>query len=252
MKFTPRLPEDNINVSKSNLFLETIKFLISGLILFFFSYFALFGLAQLIINNLDYEQEKSLLTFIDFDIEETKSDAKLSEILLSLKKCSNIKNNVQVKVLDDDFENAFALPGGTIIMTTKLIKNIKNDNELYFILGHELGHYKHKDHLKKFGNGIVMMFFSFFIPSEIDFLTNLTFSISRSNYSKEQEFNADEYSLQLMHCSLGHVNDATSFFERIQKNEKQWQFILGSHPNSLSRIENIKRLSKEKGYKVNF
>ena len=44
--------------------------------------------------------------------------------------------------------NAVALPGGNIVVFAGLLKEIKSENELAMILGHELGHFAHRDHLR--------------------------------------------------------------------------------------------------------
>ena len=38
--------------------------------------------------------------------------------------------------------NAFALPGGWVAVTTGLLEGAGSENELAFVLGHELGHFR--------------------------------------------------------------------------------------------------------------
>ncbi|WP_072681122.1 M48 family metallopeptidase [Arcobacter sp. LA11] len=244
MKYIQKLPDESVNVSKNNIFFETFKFLFSFLVLFAIVYFSLIGLSNLIVTNLSYENEKKLLTFIDFDINNTTEDKKLSKILEDLKLCTSLKNDLKVRVLESDIQNAFALPGGTIIVTSELLKNAKSDNELYFILGHELGHYINKDHLKRFGQSIVMMGLNLILPSDMNFLSSSSFQITNSKYSKEQEFEADKNGLNLMFCSLKDMTDAKSFFERINNIDKssEFSYIFATHPHPLNRIENIESI----------
>jgi len=246
MKYTQKLPDESVNVSKNKIFTETLKFLFSFLVLFGIVYFSLIALSTLIVTNLSYENEKKLLTFIDFDIDSTHEDKKLNKILNNLKQCTTLKDDLKVRVMKSDIQNAFALPGGTIIITSELLENVKNENELYFILGHELGHYINKDHLKRFGQGIVIMGLNLILPKDMSFLTNGSFQITNSTYSKEQEYAADEDGLKLMFCSLKNVRDATSFFERINKEDEKSRFsyIFATHPHPESRIENINSIIK--------
>lgn len=48
-------------------------------------------------------------------------------------------------VLDSMEPNAFACPGGTILITRGLLKNCANEDELAAILAHEVAHVAHKD-----------------------------------------------------------------------------------------------------------
>jgi predicted Zn-dependent protease len=48
-------------------------------------------------------------------------------------------------VLDTSEPNAFACPGGTILITRGLMKNCANEDELAAVLAHEVAHVAHKD-----------------------------------------------------------------------------------------------------------
>jgi Zn-dependent protease with chaperone function len=248
MKYTQKLPDDSVNISKNNILIDTIKFLVSIFLIILVSYGFLLALSNIIINNLTFEQEKKLLTFVDFDFSIAKENKKLTKILNDLKSCSNIKNDFTVKVMKDEEENAFALPGGTIVVTSKLLENIKSDNELYFVLGHEIGHYVNKDHLKNLGNSIILMALSFLLPSDIDYISNMSFHITSSSNSKEHELKADEVGLELMYCSIKNVDFATNFFERLKNKHSKFEYMLATHPHPKSRIKNIKQLITNNQY----
>ena len=51
-------------------------------------------------------------------------------------------------VNDSDHINAFATPGGYIIITRGMIKQLRNEAELAGVLGHEVAHVNQKHHLK--------------------------------------------------------------------------------------------------------
>jgi beta-barrel assembly-enhancing protease len=51
-------------------------------------------------------------------------------------------------VNDSDHINAFATPGGYIIITKGMIKQLRNEAELAGVLGHEVAHVNQKHHLK--------------------------------------------------------------------------------------------------------
>ena len=51
-------------------------------------------------------------------------------------------------VIDSDGINAFAAPGGYIVLTLGLFSLLENEAQLAGVLGHEISHVIKKDHLK--------------------------------------------------------------------------------------------------------
>lgn len=51
-------------------------------------------------------------------------------------------------VIESEDLNAFAAPGGWVLITKGLYRNLKNEAELAGVLGHEIGHVVRKHHLK--------------------------------------------------------------------------------------------------------
>jgi hypothetical protein len=50
-------------------------------------------------------------------------------------------HQLRVGVLESSELNAFALPGGLVLVTTALLESAESENEVAFVLGHELGHH---------------------------------------------------------------------------------------------------------------
>ena len=59
-------------------------------------------------------------------------------------------------VNDSDHINAFAAPGGYIIVTKGMMKQLRNEAELAGVLGHEVAHVTQKHHLKALRKSTVM------------------------------------------------------------------------------------------------
>ncbi|HVS27199.1 MAG TPA: M48 family metalloprotease [Burkholderiales bacterium] len=59
-------------------------------------------------------------------------------------------------VNDSDHINAFAAPGGYIIVTKGMMKQLRNEAELAGVLGHEVAHVTQKHHLKALRKSAVM------------------------------------------------------------------------------------------------
>lgn len=59
-------------------------------------------------------------------------------------------------VNDSDYINAFAAPGGYVIVTKGMMKELRNEGELAGVLGHEIAHVVRKHHLKALRKSAVM------------------------------------------------------------------------------------------------
>ncbi|MCA9771470.1 MAG: M48 family metallopeptidase, partial [Myxococcales bacterium] len=65
----------------------------------------------------------------------------------------------RVSVIDAPEPNAMAMPGGRILVTQGLLDRVESENELASVLGHELGHFHGRDHLRGLGRsaGIALL-----------------------------------------------------------------------------------------------
>lgn len=187
-------------------------------------------------NNLS-ETEKKLQTLLD-------------EIQ---KRCAHLPYNLTVNTADSSMINAMALPGGRIIVTSGLLDKIESENELAFILGHEMGHYAHRDHLRGLGRALVMMVVStvlFGADSSVSRFIGNSVNVTEMNFSRSQENRADEYGLATLNCVYGHVTGATDFFQKIPKENDPGKFghYFASHPENQRRITHLNDLGREKNY----
>ena len=93
--------------------------------------------------------------------------------------------------------NAFALPGGTIIVTDAMVRFAQDDDELLAVIAHELGHLKarHATRLVLQRSGIAVLVTA--IAGDAAGMTFLAATIPaavlNSSYSREFELEADRY-----------------------------------------------------------
>jgi predicted Zn-dependent protease len=100
------------------------------------------------------------------------------------------------KVNWGDVPNAFAMPGGVIVVSTGLISIVKSESELVAVLAHEMGHVE-------LGHCFDMMKFTMLsrkitnmpLGELADFAYHLLIGTS---FSKTQEDEADDYAFQLV------------------------------------------------------
>ena len=162
------------------------------------------------------------------------------------------QRDYQVLYIPESTVNALALPGDKIVIYQGLLAKVKSENELMMILGHELGHFNHRDHLKGLGNALLIRAsLSFFLGDLGIFqipVGNSLEAIANAQYSQSQEKQADAFGLTLLNQTYGHVAGATDFFVTLSKKEKNSLSFLSTHPTSQKRIKEIKRLIKQNKY----
>jgi len=156
--------------------------------------------------------------------------------------------------------NALALPGGLILVNPELIDGAKSENELAMVLGHELGHFRNRDHLRGLGRGITLQLILAGLGTtggavSISQVAGLAGVLVEGRFSRTQESDADSFGLQLVARKYGHVGGATDFFERILKLDERSGDGVGaffsSHPLSKKRILTIKKSAAERGWEFN-
>ena len=252
MKYTHKLPDASVNAPKKNILFETVKALsILALIAVAF-FFALTFSLNAVVDRITPAQEKKLVGLMGFVPEmgkEVKSDY-LQALTERLSSCVELPYEIETLMIETKEPNAFALPSGKIYITQGMLQELENENELVYIIGHELGHFKHKHHLTGLGNSLVLAFLSLFLDDNYGDFFEGSLKLSQAKYSQEAEFEADMFGLKVMECGYGNVVSSTTMFQRMNDG-KRWSHFLDSHPHFSARIEKMKAEIKEKGYTLN-
>lgn len=249
MKYTPKLPDEEVNHPGGNLLLDALKLMISLAIIVTVVYGALLLGVDYAVSHLSAAQEKKLMEYakVDFNMEKAKESLYLQKITDRLSACAKLPYSIKTYILEEEGVNAFALPGGKIMVTRGMLKRLKNENELAFIIGHEMGHFKHRDHLKGLGKSLLLGLFSMLLADNYGSVFSATLQVTDAKYSQSQELDADRFGLDTMACAYGSVKDASALFARMDKG-KRWKYFLASHPAFSERVEKMKNYIREKGY----
>ena len=153
-------------------------------------------------------------------------------------------------VIPGDKPNAFALPGGCVLVSQGLVDNVKSGIGIAMVLGHELGHHQHRHCLKRLGRGLLYSLVFGFMGSagQTDILQKPV-QLAELRYSRDQEIEADEFGLKLVYSVFHQTKGASDIFEFIVKDKEngnlRWMSFLQTHPYTPDRIERLKKLSSE-------
>ena len=155
--------------------------------------------------------------------------------------------------------NAFALPGGKVVVQTGLIENAKSWEEVMGVLGHELAHVSRRHHTRGIINNVGIYTLLSALIGDISAIAGTFASMggdlaSLSN-SRTFENEADETGWDYLVQAKINPAGLTTFFETIKKEEKsQLDSIankqvdlsfLSTHPAIDDRIKHLKEKQKE-------
>jgi Zn-dependent protease with chaperone function len=258
VKFTARLPGTNVNVSPTHP-LKEFAVLAGGLLAAMVGIYLIMGLAvDLIVPRISLSLEQKLAGAFSARITDSEKLAGATRSLQALvdqlqAHCAPLPYHIHVHVLQSDAVNAAALPGGNMIVFSGLLKKMTSENELAFVLAHELGHFVHRDHLRALGRALVLMTVSTVLlgaDNSINRMIGKGITLTDLSFSRHQETRADEFALKTLFCRYGNVADATTFFRSIPKEEDPWRFghYFASHPDNRRRIAHLEEMIAEHGY----
>ena len=140
--------------------------------------------------------------------------------------------------------NAFALPGGTVVMTDELVNLAENDQEILSVLGHELGHIKNRHSLRHSLEASVLTLVITAVTGDItglnSIVVNLPVILMSMSYGRELESEADDFAYELMtNMEMDPIHFA-NIMERLHEGMNQGPEWLSSHPTSKQRVERFK------------
>lgn len=160
----------------------------------------------------------------------------------------------QVLYIPEDTVNALAIPGDRIIIYAGLVKQAQSENELMMVLGHELGHFANRDHLRSLGRAVVVQIAIAYFVGDVGWIQSTAASgiaaLSNAQYSQSQESQADEVGLTLLQQTYGHVAGATDFFAKMSQKQALDIDFLATHPAPGRRVKELQQLIKQRNYKV--
>ncbi len=248
IKYTPRLPEpeDNVNVSRVHPLQELAKLAGGGLILLVLLYVLLGFAVDLAVMWVPPSMERNLTFLCDAYLKKEPAVPEKTE------RVQGLLNRLTARLEGYDLElrghvvrsysvNAVACPGGDVIVMSGLLDEVETDEELAFVLGHEIGHFVHRDHLRSMGRSLVFMVMATLLfgeDSDISQMVRGSYSLTSVHYNQQQELEADQFAMELLDGSGIGLDGGLAFFSR--KSVADGGF-LQTHPPNRERAERIRR-----------
>jgi Zn-dependent protease with chaperone function len=138
--------------------------------------------------------------------------------------------------------NAFALPGGDIVLLDPLVAQL-NDAEIDAVLAHEVGHLAERHALRMLIQSAAM---SIALAAWFGDVSSAAVGVSglllQSGYSRRAELEADAYAARLLLRCCQSVEALVSSLDKIERRGRHASDLLDSHPETRERIAAIRAL----------
>lgn len=150
----------------------------------------------------------------------------------------------KVSVVQSPVVNAFALPGGYVVVFTGLIKKAESGEEVAGVLSHELNHVLQRHGMermvKMLGLAAVVSIVVGDQQGLIGLARQLGLELATLKFGRAQETEADVTGIKLLSDARIAPDGMIRFFERLLDNDKGRVELLSTHPMSAARAERLK------------
>ena len=186
---------------------------------------------------------------------------RLDRIMARFKNISDLDLNY--KVYQSNTVNAFASGDGSVRVYTGLM-DVMNDDEVFAVIGHELGHLINKDVRDAYRAAYLVVAARYGIAAYSQtagaisqgFIGDLGQQLAQNAYSRKQETQADETAFQFCITNgvdpyaMYHALNVLVSLEGNSGSSSKIAELMSSHPNTQKRAAHIKQMAEAAGYKM--
>ena len=152
------------------------------------------------------------------------------------------------KVLNSNVINAFAAPGGPVLITKALANLLTTDDELAFVLAHETGHIVAQHGRKAINKAVIAQGLAALLfrkaSDSLKIGMNVMYTLYNSGYSRDNEYQADSYGVELLGKAQYNREGAVKALAKLgMKRAKGINKYLASHPDVPDRINRVAEMS---------
>lgn len=166
----------------------------------------------------------------------------------------------RVSVIENEEVNAFALPGGQIVVWTGLLREAESAEQIAGVLAHEIAHVERRHGLHNVAHraGLAIglrLLVAIFLGGDLDGFTSLAADVAviaaSNDYGQDQESEADADAARRMHAA-GLDPTALAGFFRVMSREGMGELPafaswLSTHPDHETRIAAIEAQARALG-----
>lgn len=264
MKYTPKEITEDVNITPTHP-LVNFGYLVVTVLVAIVVLYALMGVAvDLVVPRLSRKTEIKIgnallpIALAQFGDEELIDDSRvdyLESVIQPLVGDDLQDLPLTLHLMETDIANAAIIAGGHVFVTTGLLAESESENELGFILAHELGHLANRDALKGLGRSLFLILGHLALGvggsngGQTSPFLSATLDLQSLHYSRHQENAADRYGLTTTIQHYGHGGYAFDFFQRNSEKEPDFlpEYAL-THPLSKNRISDLESFAQQQAW----
>ena len=167
------------------------------------------------------------------------------------------KYPIKITVVIHDEKNAFALPGGHIVIFSELLQKIQDPYELAALLAHEVSHINLQHSLRSIFRNLASYVFISVLLSDVNGITTVLLENANKfttlSYSRSLEEDADKAGLEILYKNQLDPSGMLRLFKILMADshhsEKHLEF-LSTHPATQKRIQYLEQLISQKSHQI--
>jgi len=177
----------------------------------------------------------------------------LETMAASLMEGQDFPYPVTIEVVDHPMINAFAVPGGSVVLMKGLVETAETPDEVAAVLAHELGHVINRDPIRlmmRAAGTAGMLSLVLGDATGGTFVAIVGDQLIRAKYTRTAEAVADDYAIASLERAGSSPAALASFFERLSDKEVDLGplNLFASHPPLESRAEVARAATGEGAY----
>ncbi len=136
--------------------------------------------------------------------------------------------------------NAFALPGGFILLTDELVALSQSDDEVIAVLAHEMGHVQYRHAMQQTLQGTLAGMVLVALTGDFNSIASgLPAVVMQLSYSRDMELQADQYALQAMQKACIPTHVFADILTRLSQKSgaDNTPELISSHPDTKARVQ---------------
>jgi predicted Zn-dependent protease len=153
-------------------------------------------------------------------------------------------------IIEDSEVNAFALPGGFVVLNSGLLVKADRAEEVLGVVAHEIAHVTARHSMRNLVESIGVVFLAQFLFGDLSGLAAILVEQSsfllRMQFSRENEREADQIGLGYLIEAGIPPDGLITFFEKLHEKQSSGAFqlelptIMQTHPATMERIQSLR------------